>query len=387
MNRRNPGHPDVLVVGGGPAGSAAAAACSELGHSVELLDRDRFPRAKVCGCCLADRGVAGLLRFGLEELVAGGEALHSVRIGCRGRQVDLPFHGSVVLSRETLDTALLEHAASTGTRIRTRVRARVGRDGTVHATDLDSGETFERRPQVVIVADGLEGRALEDQPAFRWRVRPRSRFGAGLTLAADVRTEGAPPPGRLTMLAGRGGYLGMVRLPDGRLDLAAAIDHDAARHEGGPSGIAARLLREDGRDELSEMVSEARWRGTPRLSRSRRVACDNIACVGDAAGYVEPFTGEGMSWAIGGAHRLAGLVDAAIVEGRSLDSWRMVHRRATWFDRLRCRNIALAARHPGPAHALLRGMARLPILGSRLADSASGVAGGHRNTLAMGVRR
>ena len=124
--------------------------------------------------------------------------------------------------------------------------------------------------------------------------------------------------------------------------------------------------------------------GTASLTRSRRVASGHIACVGDAAGYVEPFTGEGMSWAIGGAHRLAVLIDEAIAKGRSLDSWRRLHHQATWLDRLRCRTIALAARRPRMAHALVRGTARLPILGSRLADSASGVAQNHGNPLAIG---
>ena len=376
--------PAVVVVGCGPAGAAVAIACRELGHHVELLDRDRFPRAKVCGCCLADRGVAALRRFGLHDLVDDGIPLDRVRVGCRGRHVDLPFHGSVVISRETLDTALVEHAVELGAALRTRVRAHVDHSGVVHATDLETGKSFERRPRVIVVADGLEGRTLDGHPAFAWRVSNRSRFGAGLSIDPGSSTEEAPPNGRLTMLTGRGGYLGLVRLPDGRLDLAAAIDREVARREGGPAGIAARLLREDDRPRLADMVSRERWRGTPRLTRSRRVASGNIACIGDAAGYVEPFTGEGMSWAIGGAHRLAQLVDQAIVHGRSLDAWGRLHRRATWWDRLRCRSIALAARRPGAAHAMLRVAARLPILGARLADTASGATAHHGGTLAIG---
>ena len=384
MKQADARHPAVVVIGGGPAGAAVAIACGELGHDVELLERDRFPRSKVCGCCLADRGVEALRRFGLHDLVGEGIPLHSVGVGCQGRHVELPFHGSVVISRETLDTALVEHAVGRGTRLRTRVRAHVDHTGVVHATDLETGETFERKPKVIVVADGLEGRALDEHPDFTWRVSNHSRFGAGLSIDPGMSAEEAPPPGRLTMLAGRGGYLGLVRLPDGRLDLAAAIDREVARGEGGPAGIAARLLEDDGRPRLADMVSKERWRGTPRLTRSRRVASGNIACIGDAAGYVEPFTGEGMSWAIGGAHRLAQLVDRAIVDGRSLDAWRHLHRRATWWDRLRCRSIALAVRHPGTAHAMLRGAARLPILGSRLADTASGATSNHGGTLAIG---
>ena len=377
----------VVVIGAGPAGSAIAAACAGLGHQVELLERDRFPRAKVCGCCLADRGVATLRRMGLDSLADSGEPLRAVELCADGRRVPLAFHGSVVLSRETLDSELADHAVREGVHLRTRVRASVDPDGSVQVVDLDTGESVVRRPRVILVADGLGGRALDRHPAFTWKITGSSRFGAGLSLPPEEISDDAPRPGLLSMIAGRGGYLGLVRLPDGRLDLAAALDPDAARRDGGPGGLAARLLREDGREQLAATVSNHRWRGTARLTRRRRVATGNIACVGDSSGYVEPFTGEGMSWALESSERLVDLVNDHLLDGRSLEAWRGIHRRATQLERLRCRTIAIAARHPRTTHALVRAAARLPLVRTRLADSASGVSGSPTRDLTIGGRR
>ena len=374
MIRNDTSQPAVVVIGAGPAGSSVAAACARRGHEVELLDRDRFPRPKVCGCCLADRGVEALRRAGLDDLLKSGFSLRTTEICTRGRRVLLPFHGSIVLSRETLDSALVDHAISMGASFRTRVRASVDERGQVRATDLDTGESCLRRPRAVIVADGLEGRALGEHPAFGWRIAKNSRVGAGITLEQEESVEDSPEPGLLSMLAGRSGYLGMVRLPDGRLDLAAALDRNHARREGGPAGMAMRLLLQDGRSSLAKAIDGLRWRTTPPLSRRRQVAFQNIACIGDSSGYVEPFTGEGMSWAIGAADELAGIVDRALAGGGSLEKWRGIHRRATSIDRLRCRIIARAARNPAVAHALIRTATHLPLLRERLADSASGVA-------------
>ncbi len=374
--------PDVLVIGAGPAGAAVALRCADAGPGVELFDRDRFPRSKVCGCCLADRGVAVLRDLGLASLVDEGRPLHAVEICAAGRRVDLPFGGSVVLSRERLDHALVEAAKDRGVVVHERTRATVRPDGTVETVDLDTGATAARAPRIVVVADGLDGKALEGHAAFEWTLGGAGRFGAGLNLCRDEVPDDAPPQGTLAMLTGREGYLGVVRLPDGRLDLAAALDPAATRRAGGPGRRAARLLESDGRAELAAAVGDARWRGTARLTRRRRVAAGRIACVGDSSGYVEPFTGEGMSWALVGAVRLASIVDRALADGTSLEAWRSVHAASTRAERMRCRAVALAARHPGLIHAMLRIAAWVPSLRARLAASASGVAASRPTGLA-----
>lgn len=363
---------DVAVIGGGPAGATVAATLAGRGHRVMLIDRDEFPRPKVCGCCLADRGVGVLRDLGLHSLIARGLTLDEVEVGAGGRHLRLPFPGSLVLSREDLDTSLVEHARAVGVTVRTRTRAMVGPDRIVRTRDLDHGREHAINARFIVAADGLDGRSLDALPGFAWRISSGSRFGAGTTIPASSVPGDGPPPGRLDMLANRSGYVGLVRLPSGDLDLAAAFDNRAIRELGGPAGAAASILQRQNRPLLAALARGLKWRGTPRLTRRRVVADDRIACVGDAAGYVEPFTGEGMSWALGTATPLADMIDRAILENGTLDGWRRTHAGLVGGDRRRCRLVAQAVRMPGLAHAAIRVASVAPFIRRRLADAASG---------------
>ena len=358
--------PEIVVIGAGPAGAVAAAALAERNRSVLLVDGADFPREKVCGCCLSARGVATLESLGLHDLVASGTSLETVTLGVGHRTWSLAFPGSRVLSRGVLDQALLDHARRCGTVFRPRCRGTVTTEGEVVLRTADGTERL--RPAIVLVADGLGGRALRDHPEFAWRKARGARFGAGVITAVDAP---GPPPGELEMLVDPDGYLGVVRLPDGRLDLAAALDVSGAQAHGGPGPLAARILRRFGRDALAREIDVSTWHGTPVLTRRRTVAHANIACLGDAAGYVEPFTGEGMTWAMQSAVSLANLAETAVESG-SMTPWIAAHRRLTRRDRRRCRMVSLAMRHPrivGPALAL---MTNLPILRRHLSTVASG---------------
>ncbi len=377
-------HPDVAVLGAGPAGSAVATILARRGFSVSLVDRDRFPRAKVCGCCLAFRGVEVLRSLGLADLAREGRPLEEVDLGAGGHRITLPFRGSIVLSREVLDTTMIRHAERSGVRIHCRSRARVGTDGNVRVRDLDGDSEDLLQPRFVVVADGLDGRSLDDIPSFAWRIARHARFGAGTTIPAPELSPDAPTPGRLEMLAGPAGYLGLVRLPDGGLDLAAAFESRSIRRQGGPGKAAAALLAVHDRPDLARIAKASRWRGTPALTRRRVVASERIACVGDAAGYVEPFTGEGMSWALQTAADLAELLETALKNGGDLLAWRRRHARLVGSDRRRCHLVARLVRIPGLAHATVRTAAAIPFIRSRLAGLASG--GSSRDMLIGGVR-
>ena len=358
--------PEVIVIGAGPAGSIVAADLSTRGRSVLLLDGAAFPREKVCGCCLSSRGVAILESLGLHELIATGTTLDTVTLGIDGRIWSLSFPGSKVLSRGVLDLGLLDHARGCGVSFRPRCRGTVSTDGVVSLRTADGIERM--RPNLVIVADGLDGRALRDHPEFTWHQSTSTRFGAG--TITDPNAPG-PKPGVLEMLVDTNGYLGIVRLPDGRLDLAAALDVAGARSRGGPGRLAAEILIRHDRRELAEIVENTSWSGTPSLTRHRTVARGNIACVGDAAGYVEPFTGEGMTWAMQSALALAAIADPAVENGR-LEPWIAEHRRITRRDRLRCRAVSLAMRRPRLVAPAIACLSRLPFLRRNLSPIASG---------------
>lgn len=101
----------------------------------------------------------------------------------------------------------------------------------------------------------------------------------------------------LTMIVHDDGYAGLVMLPDGRVDVAAAASPESVRYAGGPAAWLAALLAMHGAG--ATCLQGVKVHGTPLLTRRRSsVASGNVLLAGDAAGYVEPFTGEGMTWAL-----------------------------------------------------------------------------------------
>jgi flavin-dependent dehydrogenase len=123
---------------------------------------------------------------------------------------------------------------------------------------------------------------------------------------------------------------------------------------------------------MATAARQARWQGTPSLTRSRRtVAEGRVLCIGDASGYVEPFTGEGMSWGMLAAVTAAPLVEA-LVDGEAETTWNQVHHQLLQTRQRRCRAVSLAMRFPSVSLAAMTILGRIPGLGPRLAGLASG---------------
>ena len=376
--------PDVVVIGAGPAGATAACVLGERGHRVLLVDRASFPRAKVCGCCLAPGGQGILRSLGLDDLVDEGVPLDTTIVHGAGRTATLHFPGSVTLSRERLDPALIDAARHRGVEFLPRTRATVTADDDVEFRPLDpsTDASVDRvRPKAIVVADGLGGRSLDDRPEFGWRVAGRNRFGVG-TVVEHVRD--APRRGELLMLTDRAGYLGVATLEDGRVDLAAALHPERTRIGGGPAATCGRMLRAARLPGLAEAADTAKWRGTPSLTRRRRcVAAGRVCCIGDAGGYVEPFTGEGMSWGMEAAVAVAPFIEA-VIGGGDARAWNRAHARLLSGRRRRCRTVSFAIRHPRVAMPVMRLLGRLPRIGRRLAGVASGQSGPRADAGALG---
>jgi len=161
------------------------------------------------------------------------------------------------------------------------------------------------------------------------------------------------------------GYVGAVRLEDGRLNLAAALDPNAVG-SAGPGSVARSILRGAGFDAPDE-IARMRWRGTPRLGQHpRRRAATRIFAVGDAAGYVEPFTGEGIGWAV----RSAGLLGPFIAEGverwseELVAAWGRAYTLELGRSQRACRALAWLLRRPRVARAAIRALEYRPDLGA-----------------------
>ena len=340
---------DVAILGAGPAGSCAAIAAARTGARVLLIDRAQFPRDKVCGCCLAPAGVETLRAIDAGHVLDGAIELRSVRLACATRELTLRRNAGVAIGRDALDSRLIDEARRCGVDVRLGTPGRVlGRDVGRDVVEIARGD--ERIcARVAIAADGLSGTSLDGNADFTWRIARTSRIGFGATIAAGAIACGE---GEILMRVARGGYIGAVELPSGAIDVAAAIDPARLRQFASVADCARDWLGARVLDPSA--ITNARWKGTPLLTRRRAcVAADGILVAGDAAGYIEPFTGEGMSWAIA-TGAAAGVVAAQIARGEaSWTMWPALYASIVGRSRTRCRVIALLLRSPMLVRALI----------------------------------
>jgi len=290
-------------MGAGPAGALAAREVARRGASVLLLDRAAFPRDKVCGGCLSAGAVDVLASVGLGALPAelGAKPLETLVLSAGARRVRLGLGGGFAVSRRALDQALADSARAEGATFWSGARASLGHvEGSERVVQVARREgPAEVRASVVLDATGLGGDVVP---------RAGSRIGLGATF--EDRSYPART-GELHMIVGRGGYVGVVRVETGALNVAAAVD-PVGLGVTRPREVLADLLVGAGMP-LPHGWHEAEWRGTPKLTRSAgRVGAERLFRLGDANGYVEPFTGEGICWALDAACAVAPLASAAV---------------------------------------------------------------------------
>ncbi|HEY1906276.1 MAG TPA: NAD(P)/FAD-dependent oxidoreductase [Myxococcaceae bacterium] len=307
----SPAAADVAVVGGGPAGLAVAAMAARRGLAVTLLERSPLPHDKACGEGVMRPGLGVLERLGvLEQLPPGDSA--AIR-GVRYVQEDgstlegaLPGRGGLGIRRTALSRALLDAARASGVDVRDRTSLRAHRR-TPEAIVLET-EAGELSARVLVAADGLHSplrraEGLEaPAPGFR-RFGLRQHFVAApwtdrveVHLSRDAEAYVTPcGPSRV----------GVAFLwSDGRLEERATI-----------ASLLARFPLLAGRLSVAEPDSEPRGAG-PFLQRARRWVAPRFALLGDAGGYVDAITGEGLSVGLVCAEALAAcLPDAVRREG------------------------------------------------------------------------
>lgn len=352
---------DVCVVGAGPAGSTAALLLAERGLRVALIDRMTFPRPKVCGSCLNGASLSYLKEIGLGELPdrVGAPRLRVLHLSGYGREAIVPLDSGAAVSRETLDTALIDAARKRGVEFLPTTRATLrDLEGGAWTVDLRSPEGARTlRAAVVVGADGVGGSFLVRHEQFAPRVARRSKIGLGFHIRASM---GVLPAGEIRMILFPGGYAGLVRLENGLIDVAAAVDPEALDGESLDVLLEGIVRREAGIREF-EVVN--RLRGTPPLTRRRSVvAGTRLFVLGDAAIYVEPFTGEGIAWAMGSARLLAPLAEAACRDWEPglADAWGRRLRKALGPRHRFSRLVALTLNHPVYCRSLLAALGRFP---------------------------
>lgn len=298
------------------------------------MEREAFPRDKVCGEFLSAEGCAVLRRLGvLDSLVAAG-AVHidaCLLSDRRGREIgaalpDLAGAGRAALgvSRARLDAALLGEARRRGAEVRERTEAvaPIVEEGRVVGARVRAvgsrGDGEPVRAPVVVGADGRRStlqRALFPDRGDPLRSHRRSWFGLKVHLRGRTERLGS----RVELHIFDGGYVGLGAVEDDRINLALLVRLDALRACGGSPD---RLLRErliDNpavRTRIADAVPCAPWKSVGPLRFNIRVPAGMGAIfVGDAAGTIDPFSGEGMANALAGAELAAPLVLGAAARG------------------------------------------------------------------------
>ena len=346
---------DVAVVGAGPAGAAVATLLARRGLGVLLVDRSPFPRFKVCGGTLNLRALACLERLGLGRLSErlGAVPLRRFVFATGGHQAEVGLPGGVAVSREALDAALVREAVSAGGAFLPGHTAVLG-PATAETRSLrlsSRGATEEIHARLILGADGLHGSLRRGFPALRSAVRTGSRIGAGTVLP---HTPPAYLPGTIYMGHGKDGYVGLVRLEHDRLGIAAALSPAAVATAGGLPSACEAILRGAGLPPVAGLAGVA-WRATPGLSRRpSRLGDARFLALGDAAGYVEPVTGEGVAWALEAAWDLAPLAERAVVnwDGRLVEEWEAACRLRMGSRQRVCRILTGLLRRPGVVRLL-----------------------------------
>jgi flavin-dependent dehydrogenase len=370
----------VVVVGGGPAGTAAAVFLRQLGHEVVLVDEARFPRDKVCGEGVSPEAWRLLARMGAEGAV---RALRPRPV--RGMKLTAPdgtaFSGEYVgarapgfaVRRWCLDRALLDCARDAGVEVREGVRARdvVLRDTAVRGVVVEDGRGPERlEARLVVAADGRRsvvarklGLLREHRTLRKFAVRGYWKGVEGLTDHGEMHVA-------------RGGYCGIAPLAEGEANVTFVLDQAEMRPAG--AGLGDFYLRTLGRwPRVRERLERACLTSPPRAIgplalEARRVSAPGAVLVGDAAGFYDPFTGEGVTLALRGAELASGVAHDALTKGSTdLRRYDQLRDDATR-DKFRLnRLLQRVVAWPALANAVARRLARRP----GLADRLVGIAG------------
>lgn len=322
---------DLIVVGGGPAGATCALYAARAGLRVALLDRERFPRDKVCGDVIPRRGVECLRELGLLEALHQAPHVRARAVvfsSPSGSVAHVPFEPAgarldgytcYVCRRLVFDHLLVAAAGRAATVFEEHKVCDLVRDGGqvcgVVAADK-AGRRRELRGRVVAGADGFSSvvarrAGLYAHDPNHWAVATRGYYRGvqGITDAIEIHFARDILPG----------YLWIFPLDDGLVNVGLGMRFDQLKARGirlRQAHLAATVspfFRERfARASLQGGISG--W-NLPLGSRRRRVHGDGFVLLGDAAGLVNPFSGEGIGNAMWSGRLAAQAVQAACEAG------------------------------------------------------------------------
>lgn len=382
---------DVILVGGGPAGAAAAYWLAREGLDVTLVDRARFPREKPCAEYLGPEALRLLGAIGALGAVerVGGARLSGMKVRAPDGTEFGARVGGLGVPRVDLDSLLVDHARAAGVRVVEGFRVTAihhedtkdakNRPTGIVGLDAD-GARRVLRAFVVIGSDGLRSIV-----ARRLGLARRSRLPERYAMVAHFAGVSGVTD-QVEMHVERDGYVGIADIGQGCTSVAMVVPSalmSRAREGAGPfllswlnshPHLAARFA-------AAGFLSEVQATG-PFASRAARAWAPGAALVGDAAGFFDPITGQGVASALRGAALLAPFVTEAVRSGNpkradeALAAYSRAHARSFRSQWLVDKCIALVVAHPTPMNRI----AHLLHARQEMADLLLGVTSGSRPT-------
>jgi menaquinone-9 beta-reductase len=327
---------DVLVVGAGPGGSAAAYHLARHGVDVTVVEKTAFPREKVCGDGLTPRSVAAMLRMGIDpEDEPGFEKIRGLRVYSRTATIELPWPElstwpgyGLVMPRIDFDHLLVQRAEKAGARIMERTEAiePVFANGWVTGAQVRPADDRDAEPtrinaRFTIAADGAASRFAKPAGIRRDDSRP-----LGIAARRYYRTPYHPGPwfeSWLDLWEGDmllPGYGWLFPVEGGRINLGAGLlntfkDFKQVSAQRLFDAFATML---PAAWEIDEAHAEGRVLSGPLPMSLNRVpsVVPGMLLIGDAAGAVNPHNGEGIAYAIETGEIASELVHEALVKDR-----------------------------------------------------------------------
>jgi menaquinone-9 beta-reductase len=301
---------DVAVIGGGPAGSSCAAFCAASGLRVVLIEREKFPREKVCGDCLNPECWPILRRLGIDQRVRASahgtlDWVEFINLRDGHLRIDLPSGeaAEIAIKRSAFDSILLERARELGAEV-CEASTLTSIEKSAGAWNLTTAEaTAAFRARVLVAADGRNSTVARLLGLLPHVAKERVALQAHVPLPRGFGN-------RVVLQLLPGGYSGQAPVNDTELNLCLV---------GKPKSI--RALQAWAR-EYFNLASTQSWRTITPLTRSALPpALETVLLAGDAARVVEPFTGEGIFYALRSGE-LAAAAAREIIHGNAAEAVR-----------------------------------------------------------------